>query len=1311
MKSILLLLTMLGIGLLSAQPVYKQKMLDPNVNFYDVVQEAETYFQTHSKGKGSGWKGYQRWKNENESRFYPTGDRKAADPHFAENAYRQFLNASQAKLAVFDSGWRDLGPYDANNITEHYSAGIGRVEAFWVNPNNDQHIYMGSRSGGFWRTTDGGATWENTTDYLIASGVNAIAVNPNNPDSVLINVRNANNATTHGIYRSTDGGLTWTQTAFNPTNLSWGGLGTNDVIYKIAYHPTIPDLVYVGTSRGLFRSANDLFSWSNPVNNGWITDIEFHPTLSNILYIYDDSFFGSNQNVVLISTNGGTIFSQSATLTNNNDARCYIATSPDCANCIYVGSTNGVWKSTNTGTSFTFLTNPNETCRGFAVSDLDDDNMIYGYVDLEASTNGGTSFTQVTNWFFNNLPGPAYVHADLRTAGCVNGVFYVGTDGYLCKSTDNGVTWTRLNDGTGIRENYAVGVSQSNWDVHMAGSQDNGTSILDETGWIEWNGGDGMEAIIQPLNNDWMIGSWQFGTRQRTKDGGQSRHGIGTPQSGSSQASWEAPLFFDPKQQMRVFHFSDSVFSSEEFGDNWQYVGSPPNMGIIRIAAIAQNNSNLIIAARGSDIRLSQDGGQSWASITSGLPGHSVTDIAFDPNDDQTIVVTYNRYQNDNEKVYISHNLGSTWTNITHNLGNMPIRSVAIDHSSAANIYVGAEIGVYYKPMNSNSWTLYNTNLPNVAVRDLEIQYGSNTIKAATWGRGLWDYHLVGRKDYPAILTTGITTPPTENLPLQNVDQTVTSVISYGNTLSSVYVAWSANGTALDNIIPMSNTVDSTWVSQSGIPGNLPANTEIFFKVFAIGSTGDTTETYRFMYTIHEFDYCNSNGNMDFTTAVTLVDFAGINNSTGKTQPYTDYTATDSAHVDINQSYNLTVHLDTDGNYQIFSKAWIDWNRNAIFTDPGEEYDLGSATNTADGPTTNSPLSILVPSNALPGRTTMRVSARYDLAPVPCGTGFDGEVEDYSIIVSNANCAPTSSSITVDECEYYLSPAGNTYVTSGTYLDTVLNVNGCDSLITIHLTVSDDTEETINPTACGSYTIPSGLATYTVSGVYEDTISNANGCDSTLIINLTIVSESFASLAESVCDSYTVPSGNETYLVSGIYQDTIANAQGCDSILTIDLTVMDIDTSLTATNVSLTVGETAATYQWIDCGTNMPIMGETSQTFLPTENGMYAVVVESNGCTDTSACFLMSSVGILDSDFGQNVRIFPNPTHGQFEIDLGGMYQDIQIDITDLRGKTIHQAAALNKESMSIQLEQAAGVYLVTVTADGKSAVFKLLKE
>lgn len=816
-------------------------MDDPNVNFYDVVEAAEKYFETHDKGKGSGWKGYQRWKAENESKYYPSGDRSNVDPNFAQNAFKKFLQNHE--LSKYKSGlansWKDLGPYDANNITSHYSPGIGRVEALWVNPNNTQQIYMGSRSGGFWKTSNEGLSWKNTTDTLIASGVNTIAVSPTHPDSVLINVRNASNRTTHGIYRSTDGGDSWTITPFNPNNLGWGGLGTNDVIYKVVYHPRVPNLVFVGTSNGIFRSDDNLASWTSFFGNGTITDIEFHPTNDSIIYAYDFA----DGNYLQRSDDQGLSYSRTAQLLGNGGAQSYIAVSPVCDDCVYAASTDGLWKSVDKGSTFVSMNNPSQSCRGFAVSDLDTSNMLYGYVDLLASSDGGSNFNQVS-WWNNSSPDATYVHADLRTAESVNGVYYIGTDGYLCKSSNNGQDWIRLNDGTGIRENYAVGLCQGNAFSHMAGSQDNGTSILVESGWIEWNGGDGMEAIIQPLNDQWMIGSWQFGRRNRTTDGGQSRNVL----QGTGNAEWQAPMLLDPNRQMRVYHFDDQVHISDEFGDNFQPIGSP-FIGQLRVGAIAENNSDILAVSRNSNIRLSTDAGKNFINIRSNLPNYSITDIAFDPNRDSTMIVTYNRHQNDGQKIYVSHDMGGSWTNITHNLGDMPIRSVVLDHSDSSYIYVGAEIGVYYKPMNGNTWKLYSSNLPNVTIRDLEIHYGSNLLKGASWGRGLWETNLVGRANYPCILKTSISDAPTLDEPKENVHQKVRSVISYPGNLTDVFVKWSVSKPTFDQTIQMNNVVDSTWESQTAIP-NYAMDSVIFFKVFAVGSNGDTSETYRFMYTV-----------------------------------------------------------------------------------------------------------------------------------------------------------------------------------------------------------------------------------------------------------------------------------------------------------------------------------------------------------------------------------------------------------------------------------------------------------------------------
>ncbi|MFT6802416.1 MAG: hypothetical protein ACJA2N_001603 [Salibacteraceae bacterium] len=880
------------VGSVSGQVHYKQMMNDPSFNYYDVCEAADLFFETHEKGKGSGWKPYQRWKAENESKYYPSGDRSSSSSNFSTERFQAFqLQQSHTNnRSVHDTVWKELGPWDANNITEGYNPGIGRVESFWVNPANTQHLFLGSRSGGFWRSMNGGANWINTTDTLIASGVNTIAVKPTNSDTVLINVKNAANNTTHGIFRSVDGGTNWIESNFNPTILGWGGLGTSDQIFKIVYHPRVQDLIFIGTNRGVFRSDDHLQTWTRLLSTADITDIEFHPTNDSIIYLFDNYYWSNNKNNILISKDQGLSYAASAPISGNGDRKGFIAVSPQAPNNIYFASTNGVWKTADTGQTFNLLSIPTESCDGFAVSDLDTMNMVYGYLNLMGSTDGGFNFVEIAAWA-NTNPTDDYTHADLRTAECIDGVFYVGTDGYLAKTANNGMSWERLNDGTAIREFYASGVSQSHHNVYMAGSQDNGTSILSENGWIEWNGGDGMEAVVQTLNPDWMMGSWQFGTRQVTYNGGQTRNGVGNPEAGDGD--WEAPLLFDPNHQMVVYSFADSIWQTNEFGTGWMLT-STPEIGSISVAAMAENDSKIFAIASGSTVRITSDGGVTFNSPGLGLPNYSVTDIAFDPNHDSTIIVSYNRYNLDGRKVFLSHNLGQNWTNITYNLADMPVRSVVIDHSVDRNIYLGAEIGVYVKSMNGSSWELYSNGLPNVAVKDLEIQYGSNTLKAVTWGRGLWEIPLRGKENHPAILHISITDTPTDTEPKAGYDQNVTAIISYDQTVSSAFVKWSNGSIDLDKTITMSNSSDSSWVTDQPFT-QYGSGTDMYFKVFTIGQNNDTTESYRFQYLVRNGQNVNSVMESNFESSVNL--YPNPNNGIFKVDLGAEY-----------QNVNLTVY-------------------------------------------------------------------------------------------------------------------------------------------------------------------------------------------------------------------------------------------------------------------------------------------------------------------------------------------------------------------------------------------------------------------
>lgn len=149
---------------------------------------------------------------------------------------------------------------------------------------------------------------------------------------------------------------------------------------------------------------------------------------------------------------------------------------------------------------------------------------------------------------------------------------------------------------------------------------------------------------------------------------------------------------------------------------------------------------------------------------------------------------------------------------------------------------------------------------------------------------------------------------------------------------------------------------------------------------------------------------CASRGSTTYETSTTLLQFNTINNSSAKPSGYSDYTNI-STNIKRDESYDLTVNVNTDGNFTTHTIVWIDWNQDCTFDDTTERYDLGTARNVDDGSTSLSALSIAVPSDAKLGSTLLRVSTQYNGDPTACQIGFDGEVEDYTVVVEEATAS------------------------------------------------------------------------------------------------------------------------------------------------------------------------------------------------------------------------------------------------------------------------------------------------------------------
>lgn len=291
-------------------------------------------------------------------------------------------------------------------------------------------------------------------------------------------------------------------------------------------------------------------------------------------------------------------------------------------------------------------------------------------------------------------------------------------------------------------------------------------------------------------------------------------------------------------------------------------------------------------------------------------------------------------------------------------------------------------------------------------------------------------------------------------------------------------------------------------------------------------------------------------------------------------------------------------------------------------------------------------------------------------------------------------CSSTNSQQSVIACNSYVSPSEKyIWTNGGVYKDTILNVGGCDSIITINLQINTSTSNVIIETACDSYVSPSGKYIWTNSGTYTDTIMNANGCDSTLIIGLILNSSTSDTIVENICNQnyYVSPSTKYQWTTSGIYNDTIQNAEGCDSILTIDLSFNSPDTSVSVFGDSLVANQSGANYQWIDCANNYtPIIGASQRGYKPSSNGNYAVVITLNNCIDTSSCHQLITTGLkkhLNQDF---ISVYPNPSNGVFYLKMN---EQADIFLYDASGKVVYlNSSAYGKIEIDIS-DFSDGVY------------------
>ena len=314
---------------------------------------------------------------------------------------------------------------------------------------------------------------------------------------------------------------------------------------------------------------------------------------------------------------------------------------------------------------------------------------------------------------------------------------------------------------------------------------------------------------------------------------------------------------------------------------------------------------------------------------------------------------------------------------------------------------------------------------------------------------------------------------------------------------------------------------------------------------------------------------------------------------------------------------------------------------------------------------------------------------------------------DSVITLSLTINQPTSSTVIESECTSFTwAQNGMTYTTSGIYTNTIPNAAGCDSVVTLNLTIVQPTTSNVSATACTSYTWAQNGVTYTTSGAYNDTIPNMAGCDSIITLNLTINQPTSASVSATACTSYTWAQNGTTYTASGAYNDTITNAAGCDSVVTLNLTIAPFVATATDNGNATATASTGTTYQWINCTTNSPIAGATAQTFVATANGTYAAIVSNGTCSDTTNCVTIANVGIKESMIS-TISVHPNPTHDIVIVTMDAV--SATVEVMDVQGKLIQTTQIKSGDQIDLSTYER-GVYTLRIKTDLGSSIERIVK-
>lgn len=280
---------------------------------------------------------------------------------------------------------------------------------------------------------------------------------------------------------------------------------------------------------------------------------------------------------------------------------------------------------------------------------------------------------------------------------------------------------------------------------------------------------------------------------------------------------------------------------------------------------------------------------------------------------------------------------------------------------------------------------------------------------------------------------------------------------------------------------------------------------------------------------------------------------------------------------------------------------------------------------------------------------------------------------------------------------------GNVYITAGDFTINLPTAAGCDSIINLHLQVNPIYESFIEATICSDGTFLFNGELLTTSGLYNANLISESGCDSIINLNLQVNPTYETPIEATICQDETYLFNGELLSVAGTYNAAILSIDGCDSIVTLNLSVTTVNTEVIAEETVLTAVQTDATYQWVDCEQSFAIIeGATSASYTPEVTSNYAMIIDYLGCVDTSACFIAGPVNIEHLYCEINLHIFPNPVNQTIQLTIPSELTNGTITIYDTYGNLVVTKQQIMQQTAIINLSTLPSGFYVVQIKNGK---------